>query len=542
MSEPPTQYDMVGFQDEPDEEELDSEYGGGGIHRDAPMNIGRREPTGFRTGQGFSDDPRKWRGMEISDSAADDDDGFDFKFNKKNRNFYMLVLILVIVIAAVVTGNGASASASQAAPVAEPGQKANPATVPAVPAVPAVPVYPAPVPAPVPVYPAPVYQAPVPRPTAPAPIPPPPKTEEVITDPIFDLERTKANEDDKEEGMSCKDILKTKHPPNIPTDSVGSCETSLRKPYDTKMSKKQIANMEAYVQSISNGGTFDSISRMVLFFASGRSGHTWLGALLDAAPNAMVANQRNSLLDYFDGGMKREQLFTELAQNSWFCGNGPDGWLQTYNYTVPGLWQGRIDENEKLEVIGDKNGGQAIHWLKEWILEAAGDDFDLVFGDYDAVPGLVDYVNSKLDEYFAETKVERRYVVNIRHPGNIAATVHARNKPEKKGHKYSGDSGMYGILGRIRSGLWAMEHVGKPEQWHLVVTEHFATDTHAQLSALCTFVGVKCPPQYMETIVGQTHHEIHQTWTDINWKENQLTDYNKFITQYLSEWYEPMCV
>jgi len=50
--------------------------------------------------------------------------------------------------------------------------------------------------------------------------------------------------------------------------------------------------MKSFVNSISNNGKFDSVKRFAMFFSSSRSRHTWLGAILDAAPNAMVANQR----------------------------------------------------------------------------------------------------------------------------------------------------------------------------------------------------------------------------------------------------------
>jgi len=274
-----------------------------------------------------------------------------------------------------------------------------------------------------------------------------------------------------------------------------------------------------------------------MFFASGRSGHSWLGAVLDASPTAMLANQRNTFADYFDEGMTREELYTALAYNSWNCGN--NGWLQVYNYSVPGLWQGGIDSKESLEVIGDKAGGTSLHRLKQWIEEKAGKSFDLAFGDYDSIPGLADHVNSRFNEYLSVIKAEPRFIVNIRHPGNIVATRNSRVKPNQE--EILADVAIHDILARIRSSLWAMENVGKKQQWHLVVTEEFAMNTEEELHKLCKFVGIKCPQIMMETIVGQTHHNVHNTWTTFNWQEKHLLDYNKFITKYMSEWYHPMC-
>jgi hypothetical protein len=119
---------------------------------------------------------------------------------------------------------------------------------------------------------------------------------------------------------SCKYMLSVKHEPTIPSAFVGSCEISLRRPNEVK----EVDAMKSYVESVNSGGTFDSVKRFVMFFASGRSGHSWLGAILDASPTAMVANQRNTFADYFDEGMTREELYTALAYNSWNCGN--NGW------------------------------------------------------------------------------------------------------------------------------------------------------------------------------------------------------------------------
>jgi len=342
---------------------------------------------------------------------------------------------------------------------------------------------------------------------------------------------------------SCDTILEAEKDVGIPAKSFGSCETSDRKPYWEKID--DLEQMKADVNLISNDGKFDSVKRFVLFFASGRSGHTWLGAILDAAPNAMIANQRNTLKDYFykmnPDDRSRNRLYEFLAYNSWHCGNSPEGWVQVYNYTIPGLWQGRIDtsNNEQLEVIGDKSGGGAIHILKKWIKEVAGKDFDLAFGDYDAVPGLVDYVNKKLEEYISVIQAEPKFIVNIRHPGNIVATSETRHHAGEV--KKLSAARAYGVLGRIRSSLWVMENVGKKEYWHLVVTEKFATDTEEELIKMCDFVGLSCPQLMIDTVVNQTHHSVHETWKNVAWELEFLVSYNDFITKYLSEWYQPMC-
>lgn len=339
---------------------------------------------------------------------------------------------------------------------------------------------------------------------------------------------------------SCEAVLQTKN--KLTTKliaTVGTCETSGRVPYRKKV--KDVRKMKSDVNLISNNGTFGSVKRFVMFFASGRSGHTWLGAILDAAPNAMIANQRNTWHDYFedDRYKSREDLYSVLAYNSYHCGTS--GWLQVYDYSIPGLWQGGIDssKNAQLEVIGDKAGNGSMRYVKQWIEEVTGEDFDFVFGDYDNYPELVPHVNSRFNEFLSVIRDEPRFIVNLRHPGSIVATLISRH--HKGSHELYDEEADW-VLTCIRTSLWAMEHIGKKEQWHLVPTEEFAMNTEEELAKLCDFVGLSCPKLMIDTVVEQTHHTVHDTWRNLNWDKEHLDSYNRFIRKYLSDWYQPMCV
>jgi hypothetical protein len=102
---------------------------------------------------------------------------------------------------------------------------------------------------------------------------------------------------------------------------------------------------------------FDRVSRFCLFVGYPRSGHSLVGALLNAHRNAVIAHELNAQ-DLVLAGCSRDALYSRiLARASWFNLRGN---TSNYSYQVPGQWQGRFQE---LRVIGDKRGGAVTRGL-----------------------------------------------------------------------------------------------------------------------------------------------------------------------------------
>ena len=96
---------------------------------------------------------------------------------------------------------------------------------------------------------------------------------------------------------------------------------------------------------------FDRIARFCLFVGYPRSGHSLIGALLNAHRNAVISHELNAH-EFILNGCTRDHLYSRIiARAAWFNLRGNRG---TYPYQVPHQWQGRF---EALQVIGDKRGG-----------------------------------------------------------------------------------------------------------------------------------------------------------------------------------------
>ncbi len=101
-----------------------------------------------------------------------------------------------------------------------------------------------------------------------------------------------------------------------------------------------------------NRELFDGVRTYCMFVGYPKSGHSLLGSLLDAHPEALIAHELDALR-YLEAGFGRRQLYQLLLENSReYARNGRE-W-NVYSYSVPNQWQGSF---ERLSLIGDKKGG-----------------------------------------------------------------------------------------------------------------------------------------------------------------------------------------
>jgi hypothetical protein len=104
---------------------------------------------------------------------------------------------------------------------------------------------------------------------------------------------------------------------------------------------------------------FARVERFCMFLGYPRSGHSLVGSLIDAHPDAVVAHELN-VLRYLKYGFGRDQIFWLLLENARAYaryGRSATG----YSYEVPGQHQGSF---RTLRVIGDKRGSGSVRRLR----------------------------------------------------------------------------------------------------------------------------------------------------------------------------------
>jgi hypothetical protein len=123
--------------------------------------------------------------------------------------------------------------------------------------------------------------------------------------------------------------------------------------------------MTSYYRSHRERAWFQDVKTYCMFIGHARSGHSLIGALLDAHPNVILADEGEALR-YISAGFNRAQIYHILlakSQKQASKGRTKHGREEKlYSYHVPGQWQGRFSS---LHVIGDSSAGTSTQMLAQ---------------------------------------------------------------------------------------------------------------------------------------------------------------------------------
>lgn len=101
------------------------------------------------------------------------------------------------------------------------------------------------------------------------------------------------------------------------------------------------------------------VQHWLMFIGTPRSGHSLVGALLDAHPQAAVSHEVD-LAMHISAGWQTPELAAAVLDNCRRMAAIDRRWGE-YSYPVPGGWAGRTEGH--LRVIGDKRGGTTTAYL-----------------------------------------------------------------------------------------------------------------------------------------------------------------------------------
>jgi hypothetical protein len=227
------------------------------------------------------------------------------------------------------------------------------------------------------------------------------------------------------------------------------------------------------------GDLFNQVETYCMFVGYPRSGHTLIGALLDAHPDAIIGNGVDAL-KFVKLGFGRQQLFSLLLEDSQLAAR--DGRKNNnYSYVVPNQWQGKF---RTLKVIGDKRGGLSTRSLA---LDPA------------LLTRLRQTVGAKL-----------RVIHIVRNPYDNIATICLRRADqslEKSIHEYFA---LCRKVGDIKSRLEPAELI---EMRH----EAFVADPRGGLTDYCRLLGLDAPPDYLEDCAGTVFEAPRRTRFKVEW-------------------------
>lgn len=251
-------------------------------------------------------------------------------------------------------------------------------------------------------------------------------------------------------------------------------------------------------RTYTNPKAFSDVQTYCTFIGHNKSGTTMLGSLIDAHPNAILADEADAV-QYVSAGFRRDQIFHLLLQASrrdLLKGRVTARRLGGYDYLVPGQWQGRYS---RLRVIGDSTSGSTT-------LRLADD------------PGLIKELQGLMPG------VATRFIQVVRNPFDPIAAMMVRGKrtfADASGHYFAGCE----ALMKIRKVL-------PEDNLHVVRYEDFVRDSAAGLRAVCAFLGLDPDPAYIQSAVSILYAEPDRLRTLVEWKPERIHSVEERLQAY----------
>ncbi|HEX6292679.1 MAG TPA: sulfotransferase [Herpetosiphonaceae bacterium] len=255
----------------------------------------------------------------------------------------------------------------------------------------------------------------------------------------------------------------------------------------------------SYYRARSERASFQTIATYCMFIGHARSGHSIMGALLDAHPNVILPDEVDALR-YVAAGFRREQIFHLLLERSrkqarkGRTKGGRNG--KRYSYAVPGQWQGRFST---LKVIGDSKAGKSTQ-------------------RFASNPALL----HRLERCMAGIDVKLIHV--IRNPYDNISTLMLRG-----GRTFENAITQYfqncSALAAIRSGLDSAKLL-------TVRQEDLIVQPGNTLRALCAFLGIDAPEEYVQVCAGILYAAVPKSRYSVAWSDASIDLVRRKIEQF----------
>ena len=260
----------------------------------------------------------------------------------------------------------------------------------------------------------------------------------------------------------------------------------------------------------------NGVEKFVLFIGHGRSGHSIIGAMVDAHPNAVIAHEyrvlRPCVISEDLQIQSKAELFSALYKNSY--NNSKYGWRSDrdtkkgYNLHLQSRWQGSF---RQLRVIGDKGAGMLSRMFANNFTKAT-ECFDLL-KETIKIPIVMFHVIRNPFDMIATFLADTYQVPNVREmlldgkkltlkPAAIMRVARA-------------------VFRKAEASLTAMN---SDTMKNLVVVrihiERFTKYPQEHIKKICETLGIPCPDWYIEVCHEKVYKNISKSREIIEWDDD----------------------
>jgi Sulfotransferase family len=227
-----------------------------------------------------------------------------------------------------------------------------------------------------------------------------------------------------------------------------------------------------------------------LFLGHSRSGHSIVGALLDAHPEVVISDELDAL-SYVSHGFSREQvlyLSVMVARHQASRLRAKQGRGRTYSYHVPGQHQGAY---RQLRVVGDSRAG--------WTTRRLSED-----------PALLERVERRM------APSALRFIHVTRNPFDNISTMMIRGGRTQEGAMrlyFAGCDRLAGLRRRIPGErLLTLRH------------EDVITSPRERLAEACRFLGVEADEAYLDACAAILFRAPSRSRDSVEWSQDRIAE------------------
>jgi hypothetical protein len=237
---------------------------------------------------------------------------------------------------------------------------------------------------------------------------------------------------------------------------------------------------------------FRSVEQFCLFTGYPRSGHSLVGALMDAHPEMIISHELD-VLEQIIRGHSWQSIYAMIMENSHNFAKKGRSW-SGYNYEVKGAWQGKF---RKLKVIGDKRGGRTSLLLTE--------NFSL------------------MEKLKTEIPVPVRFIHVVRNPfDNIITRVRQGNDVRKE----ITPEGVREHIHRHFEQAAINQRVITESGCHVLTLRHeeLISNPEAVLISICNFLELEAPAQWLKACASIVFEKPRKTRHEFDYPKEMIDE------------------
>lgn len=231
------------------------------------------------------------------------------------------------------------------------------------------------------------------------------------------------------------------------------------------------------------GAMFGEVRTFCVFLGHPRSGHSIVGSVLDAHPNAVVAHRLNAARLLADGYSLNDVLYLARENAQRFNRRGRK--LTGYSYAIEGASQGKVTS---LRLVGDQEGKKNAEVLRD--------------------------EPSVLDALYASPHVTPKFLHVVRNPFDNITTmaIRACTSIDAATETY------FHLCDAVASTRRRLGEGALLDVHH----EAFVHDPKQSLQTITRFLGITAEPRYLEACARGAYPSAHASRTKRTWSTCQV--------------------